>query len=95
MVIRDADRQEYIGALENADDGDLSALVKLFAKRQRSSVLAAIGLEQQVHQQGFAEEVISSALEVLKTSFKPKNRMLRVYINWQILCKSGQAIALP
>lgn len=74
VVIRDADRQEYIGALENADDGDLSALVKLFAKRQRSSVLAAIGLEQQVHQQGFAEEVISSALEVLKNKFQAQKQ---------------------
>ncbi|RAP57238.1 Fic family protein [Oleiagrimonas sp. MCCC 1A03011] len=70
LVVRDADRTEYIGALENADDGDLSSLVKLFSRRQRSSVLSAIGLEQQVQQQRFAEEIISSALQVLKSKFQ-------------------------
>lgn len=74
VVIRDADRKEYIEALEHADAGDLSGLVRLFSRRQRSSVLSAIGLEQQVQQQKFAEEVMSSALLVLKNKFQAQKQ---------------------
>lgn len=72
VVIRDADRMIYIDALEHSDRGDLSKLVQLFSKRQRSSILTAIGLKQQVHQQRFAEEVINSAIIVLENKFKVK-----------------------
>ena len=74
VVIRDADRKEYIDALEHADVDDLSPLVRLFSRRQRSSVLSAIGLEQQVHQQRYAEEVISSALLLLKNKFQAQKQ---------------------
>ncbi|MBI3250164.1 MAG: Fic family protein [Deltaproteobacteria bacterium] len=66
LVIRDADRKQYIAALEAADAGELSGLVQLFAKRQRDSILAAIGLEQQVQQARYAEEIISAAIRALK-----------------------------
>lgn len=74
LVIRDAERREYIGALESADAGELAPLVALFVKRQRDAILSAIGLEQQVQQQRFADEVISSAISVLKDRFAAKNR---------------------
>lgn len=77
IVIRDAERSGYIGALEKADSGDLSPLVALFGKRQRDAILSAIGLEQQVQQQRFADEVISSAVSVLKDRFAAKSREIK------------------
>lgn len=80
LVIRELDRQEYIGALEEADNGDLFPLVSLFAKRQREAILKAIGLEQQVQQSKHAEQIISSALQILKTKFsKEKDKISKVY----------------
>ena len=55
LVIRESDRQEYIGALEAADAGDLSQLINLFARRQRDAILKALGLEQQVQQSKYAD----------------------------------------
>ncbi len=80
LVIRELDRQEYIASLEKADAGDLLPLVSLFAKRQRESILKALGLEQQVQQSKHAEQIISSALQVLKNRFsKEKEEISRVY----------------
>jgi len=81
LVIRDADRKQYITALEAADAGDLLDLVQLFAKRQRDSILAAIGLEQQVQQGRYAEEIISAAIQVLKDRVVAQTeRVKQVYI---------------
>ncbi|MCI0662421.1 MAG: Fic family protein [Acidobacteria bacterium] len=66
LVIRDADRKEYIERLEKADAGDLAPLVKLFAQRQRDSVLKALGIEQQVQQSRYAEDIIASTIKVLE-----------------------------
>jgi prophage maintenance system killer protein len=73
LVIRDTDRTRYISALESSDEGDLKPLVELFAQRQRSAILAALGLEQQVRQQGFAEEIMSSAVQILRTKFEQRD----------------------
>ena len=69
LVIRDADREEYISALEKADSGDLSPLCAVFARRQRDAILKAIGLEQQVQQHQYADQIIASAVSVLKDRF--------------------------
>jgi prophage maintenance system killer protein len=80
LVVRDSDREEYIGALEAADGGDLSLLVSFFARRQREAVLKALGLEQQVQQSKYADQIISSALELLKRKFsKEKQKVSVVY----------------
>jgi Fic family protein len=80
LVIRDSERKEYIGALEFADNGDLSSLVSLFARRQRDAILKALGLEQQVQQSKYADQIISSALELLKAKFsKEKQKVSVVY----------------
>ena len=80
LVVRESDRQEYIGALESADDGDLSSLVTFFARRQRDAVLKALGLEQQVQQSKYADQIISSAMELLKSKFsKEKKKVSVVY----------------
>lgn len=72
FVIREADRKQYITALEDADAGDLSGLVQLFAKRQINSIVAAIGLKQPVQQARYAEDIIPSAISALKNNTKRK-----------------------
>ena len=80
LVVRESDRQKYIGALESADAGDLSPLVSFFAREQRDAILKALGLEQQVQQSKYADQIISSALELLKTKFgKEKQKVSLVY----------------
>jgi hypothetical protein len=66
LVIRSADREQYINALETADAGDLSKLVQFFAKRQQEAIRAAMGIEEQVQHGQYAEEIISAAIPVLK-----------------------------
>lgn len=80
LVLRNADRDEYIDALEEADRGDLGHLVSLFAKRQRESILGAIGLQQQVEQANYVDHIISSAVDVLKVKCSDERRKSgRVY----------------
>lgn len=80
LVIRESDRTEYIIALEQADDGDISSLVKLFAKRQRDSILSALGIQQQVEQAKHSEQIISSALALLVAkSTAQKEQLNSVY----------------
>ena len=78
LVVRESDRQKYIGALESADAGDLLPLVDFFARRQRDAILKALGLEQQVQQSRYAEQIISSALELLKAKFSQEKQKVSV-----------------
>ena len=80
LVIRESDRQEYIGALEKDDDGELLPLVSIFASRQREAILKAIGLEQQVQQGKYADQIIASAMQILKSKYsKEKEKVGKVY----------------
>ncbi|GHU29299.1 hypothetical protein FACS189497_07020 [Betaproteobacteria bacterium] len=80
LVVRESDRKEYIEALETADGGDLSSLVSFFARQQRDSILKAIGLEQQVQQSKQADQIISSALAILKSNLsEEKKKLPRVF----------------
>lgn len=86
LVVRESDRKEYIGALEAADNGDLGPLVTFFARRQKDAILKALGLEQQVQQSKYADEIISSALERLETKFsREKQKVSVVYEHAQKL----------
>lgn len=78
LVVRDSDRKEYIGALETADAGDLGPLVTFFARRQREAILKALGLEQQVQQSKYAEQIITSALELLRNRFSREQQKATV-----------------
>jgi len=69
IVVRDSDRVAYIDALEQADDGDLFLLCKLFAKRQRESMLNVLGLSREAQKDQYADEIIASALRVLQDRF--------------------------
>jgi len=80
LVVRDIDRKEYIGVLEQADKGDMTLLVKLFAKRQRDSILSALGLQQQIEKDQYSKQIISNALSLLKAkSSAHKERLNSVY----------------
>lgn len=80
LVIREADRQDYIHALEQADERGLGPLVAVFTKRQKASILHALGLEQQVQQAKPADQIISAALEILKDKHRSAHeRIGRVY----------------
>lgn len=76
LVIRESDRKEYIYSLEQADSGDMTALIKLFSKRQRDSILAALGIQQQVEQAKHSEQIISSALALLTAKSTVKKEAL-------------------
>lgn len=78
LVVRDSDRQEYIGALEQADSGELGPLIEFFARRQKESILKALGLEQQVQQSKYADQIIHSALELLKTKYSKETQKISV-----------------
>lgn len=78
LVIRDADRQEYIPALEAADAGDLKPLVGLFARRQKEAILHALGLEQQFQQSRHAEAIMASALQALKEKYDAAQQQVGV-----------------
>ena len=44
LVVRNEGRARYLDALERADAGDLSELVKLFASRQKDELLEALSI---------------------------------------------------
>lgn len=82
LVVRESDRETYIEALESADAGDLGPLISFFARRQRDSILRALGLEQQVQQSNHVDQIISSALQVLKAKFtREKQKISAVYMH--------------
>ncbi len=74
LVVRDADRIEYIDALEKADSGILQPLITLFSKRQRDAILVALGLEQQAQQSKHAEQIISAAIQMLSDKFNAESK---------------------
>jgi Fic family protein len=67
LVVNRDIREEYISALEIADDGDLAPLVNLFARVQKKAFLKALSLSENVLQQPSPlKQVISAATERLK-----------------------------
>jgi len=76
LVVRESDRKDYIEALENADNGDLHPLIKLFSKRQRDSILTALGIQQQVEQAQHSKQIISNALALLMAKSTAKQEQL-------------------
>ena len=77
LVIRNSDREEYISSLEEADEGDISRLVKLFAKRQRNSILSALGIQQQVEQARHSQQIINNAIALLTKKSEAKQEQLQ------------------
>lgn len=74
LVVREADRIQYIGALEQADKGDLGSLVHLFTRLQLDAILKALGLDQQVQRTHDAAGITAAAVEVLRNRFTKQNQ---------------------
>jgi len=88
LVIRDSDRKDYISSLEEADAGDLGNLVSLFARRQRDSILTALGLEQQAQAMRHAEQIISSAILTLQNRIAAEaEKVSEIYATADMLLK--------
>lgn len=66
LVITRDDREEYIDALEKADEGDLFVLVKLFERFQRKAFVEALGVAAEFQKQYQIRHVIDSAVERLR-----------------------------
>jgi Fic family protein len=67
LVLTRDDRAVYIAALEEADQGNLSNLINLFAKSQKQAFLRSLGLSEQVLSEARRTQVIiSSIAEKLK-----------------------------
>ena len=60
LVVRDAERGQYIDALEDADRGDLRPLVNYFAKLQRTEFVRALSIVEEVRQELRVTETIES-----------------------------------
>jgi Fic family protein len=67
LVINRDMREEYISALESADQGDLSSLVDIFSRAQRKALLKALSLSENILQEAFPlEQMISAATDRLR-----------------------------
>jgi hypothetical protein len=67
LILTRDDRADYITALEEADQVDLSSLINLFAKSQKQAFLMSLGLSEQVLSEARCTQVIiSSIAEKLK-----------------------------
>lgn len=66
LVVKDSDRDRYIGALEAADDGRLGPLVAFFAALQKEQFVHALGLARDVLEENRAEEVIARTSKELQ-----------------------------
>ena len=66
LVVRESDRETYLNALGQADKGNLSDLVRLFAKRQRDCILSALNIQQQVEKSHFAKQTFTNGLKLLQ-----------------------------
>jgi len=78
LVIRESDRKEYISALEAADAGILGPTITLFARRQRDAILKALGLEQQVQQSKYSDQIVESALQLLRSRYSQEQQKASV-----------------
>lgn len=65
LVLRDADRDQYIDALEQADSGNLAPLVALFASRQRDVILGALSTDRAVGKSETREAIKRLAISKL------------------------------
>jgi Fic family protein len=78
LVLRESDRVQYISALEAADTGDLGPTITLFARRQRDAILKALGLEQQVQQSKYSDQIVESALQLLRSRYSQEQQKASV-----------------
>lgn len=65
-VVKNDERAEYLDALESADIGDLSELVKFFARLERNEFVKTLEISGQVLRSNRAERVVAATKEELQ-----------------------------
>jgi len=65
LVVTRDERERYILSLEDADNGDLAPVVKLFASLEKQAFVRALGISAQVLSRNQPEQVIGAARELL------------------------------
>ena len=65
LVVNRDDREKYIDALESADDGDLSPLVRLFSQIQKRALTKAIGRAVDVRPVSTVDEALAATRDML------------------------------
>ena len=64
LVVTRDERDEYIGALESADSGDLAPLIDLVVRLERSALVGALGLASNVrHERSRVEQVLGQIVD--------------------------------
>lgn len=81
LVVRSANRQKYISALEYADAGDLQPLTSEIAALAKQSFVNALGVSREVlHDKAGVAEIVEAAANVLRERKREQERrMARVF----------------
>ena len=66
LVIHNEGREQYLDALGQADAGDLSPLINIFAEVQKKYIVAAMGIAKEVAQEDNTAALIKSAVYKIK-----------------------------
>ena len=93
-VVIDRDiRTDYLDALEKADSGNLSPLVRLFAKLEQNAILQALSIDTEVevrHQQSLTSAVIESLAQKFNRRKERRSAEL-LKVNDHAIVLRGQA----
>ncbi|MDM9586012.1 MULTISPECIES: Fic family protein [unclassified Nostoc] len=100
LVLTRDDRADYIAALEQADQGNLSKLIALFAKSQKQAFIRSLGLSEQVLSESRRTQVIiASIAEKLKqnqsASIQERSRKVEYFASklFEIASNRSQDVA--
>lgn len=66
LTVNRDDREEYIGALEHADEGDLQPLVQQFSTIQRRTFVQALGIAGDVRRSAGVDQLIGAVRDLLE-----------------------------
>lgn len=77
LVVRDADRQPYLAALEEADEGRLPPLVALFSKLQRKRFINALGIARDLEK----KVLVDARIQAMKQRLAERRKKLEQ--EWQ------------
>ena len=78
LVVRDQDREDYIAALEQADEGQLRPLVDFFAKLQRKQFIKALGIARDLD----AQVRVEARIQAMKQQLA--KRRMKLEREWQM-----------
>jgi len=74
LVITDEIRGDYIGALEVADKGDLSPLVRLFGKTEKKAFMQALSVVEEVRE---LDRNLSTVVAAIRDTFEKRDENLK------------------